>query len=292
MTGAARSTTAKQAVDPLGSLVHLDGVAAAVDASRAAVDRLRWHRVMRRSGGLVTGESLLRGAVAAAALETGADLSPTADQHLLTIEALESGPDPREAPHAAAVRGAGRAYGDLATLRHTWTHSPLQGLARLHLLAARGLVGDDRLGRPRGTGDLVREGPFDAMLGRAPGPLEVHERLDALVTVLAVTRAPALVVAAVVHGEIATLRPFAWGNQIVALAAHRLVLVERGLDPRSQAVVEVGHLEVRGAAGYAEALTAYASGRPDGVAAWVRHCGSAVEAGAAEGMAICEALSR
>ncbi len=291
MTGA-RSATAHQAVDPLASLVDLDGVMAAVHSARAAVDRLRGHRAMRRSGELVTRESLLRGAVAAAALETGSDLSPTADQGLLTTGGPGFSTDAPDRPIAAAVRGAGRAYGDLATLRHTWTHSPLQVLARLHLLTARELVGDDQLGRPRGLGDVAREGPYDAMLGPAPGPLEVHERMDALVAVLGVTRAPALVVAAVVHGEIATLRPFGCGNRVVALAAQRLVLVERGLDPRSQAVVEVGHLENGGVAGYGAALAAYASGCPAGLGAWVRHCGAAVQAGATDGIAICEALSR
>lgn len=288
----ARSTTGSQAVDPLASLVHIDGVAAAVAASRTAVDRLREHRVMRRRGEVVSRESLLRGAVAAAALETGADLSPTADQDLLTTEEPDPAGGAPSTTHAQAVRGAGRAYGDLATLRHTWTHSPLQVLARLHLLTARELVDNERLGRPRVAGDLVREGPYDAMLGAAPGPLEVHDRLDALVSVLAATRAPALVVAAVVHGEIATLRPFVWGNQVVALAAQRLVLVELGLDPRSQAVVEVGHLDAGEATSYGEALAAYGTGGPDGVAAWVRHCGAAVRAGATEGIAICEALGR
>lgn len=247
---------------------------------------------MRRRSEVVSRESLLRGAVAAAALETGADLSPTADQDLLTTEAAGPAADLRDAAQATAVRGAGRAYGDLATLRQTWTRSPLQVLARLHLLTARELVGDDQLGRPRGSGDVAREGPYDAMLGPAPGPLEVHERMDALIAVLAVTRAPALVVAAVVHGEIATLRPFVWGNQVVALAAQRLVLAELGLDPRSQAVVEVGHLDAGEATSYGEALAAYGTGRPDGVAVWVRHCGAAVQAGATEGIAICEALGR
>ncbi len=253
--------------DSLAPLADLGGVPEAVARARTAVDRMRAHPAMRRRGEIVSSESLRRGAAAAASLETGGTTTAT-------------------------QRGAGRAYGQLGTLRQTWTHSPLQVLARLHLLAARGLVGDDRLGRPRVAGDLVREGPYDAMLGAAPGPIEVHDRLDALVTVLAVTRAPALVVAAVVHGEIATLRPFVWGNQVVALAAQRLVLVELGLDPRSQAVVEVGHLDAGEATSYGEALAAYGTGRPDGVAVWVRHCGAAVQAGATEGIAICEALGR
>lgn len=251
--------------DSLAPLADLGGVPEAVARARTAVDRMRAHPAMRRRGEIVSSESLRRGAAAAASLETGGTTTAT-------------------------QRGAGRAYGQLGTLRQTWTHSPLQVLARLHMLAARGQVKEDWLGRPRGFADLVHEGPDGTMLGVAAGPLEVHERLDGLVGVLASTRAPALVVAAVVHGEIATLRPFGWGNRVVALAAQRLVLVERGLDPLSQAVVEVGHRTSGGASGYYEALGAYASGRPAGVAAWVRHCGAAVEDGAAEGIAICEAL--
>ena len=38
------------------------------------------------------------------------------------------------------------------------------------------------------------------------------------------TKAPALVVGAIVHGELLTLRPFGWGDGIVARAAQRLAL--------------------------------------------------------------------
>ncbi|MFD0888494.1 oxidoreductase, partial [Streptosporangium algeriense] len=104
------------------------------------------------------------------------------------------------------------------------------------------------------------------------------------------TSAPALVLAAVVHAELAVLRPFGSADGVIARAAERLTLVEYGLDPKSLAVVEVGHLELGDA--YPQGLRAYLSGTPDGVAAWVRHCADAVVLGVRETTAICEAMQR
>lgn len=116
-------------------------------------------------------------------------------------------------------------------------------------------------------------------------------RLDAVADlVVAPTSAPAIVVAAVVHGELLAMRPFALGSGMVARAAARLTLVERGLDPRSLAVPEVGHAASRSA--YAEAAHGYALGGSRGVAEWLVHCAYALAAGAGEGLAICEALRR
>jgi hypothetical protein len=56
-------------------------------------------------------------------------------------------------------------------------------------------------------------------------------------------------------------------------------------------VPEVGFAEL-GRAAYEAALTGYASGGPDGVAAWLVHCCRATEHGALEGLAICESLLR
>jgi hypothetical protein len=55
-------------------------------------------------------------------------------------------------------------------------------------------------------------------------------------------------------------------------------------------VPEVGHLER--AADYRSALDGYRSGEPNGVAHWLTHCATAVELGAQEGLAICEAVLR
>jgi hypothetical protein len=139
------------------------------------------------------------------------------------------------------------------------------------VLAAADLVGDELLGRP----------------SAADG---VAQRLDALAGVLAVTKAPAVVVAAVVHGELLSLDAFPPVSGVVARVAVRLTLIERGLDPKSLVVVEAGHRELRD--DYAAALDAYRGGTPAGVALWVRHCADAVVAGALEATAICEAIAR
>ncbi|MGH3739513.1 MAG: hypothetical protein ACRDT6_28535, partial [Micromonosporaceae bacterium] len=118
--------------------------------------------------------------------------------------------------------------------------------------------------------------------GRLPaGAPDLTARLDALAKLVAgATSAPALLVAAVVHGELLAVRPFATANGVVARGAARLTLVERGLDPRALIVPEVGHLarqpEYVGAAG------AYATGTPDGVRSWLRHYATAATLGAAE----------
>lgn len=97
--------------------------------------------------------------------------------------------------------------------------------------------------------------------------------------------------AAVVHGELLALRPFTSHNGLVARAAERIVLVGSGLDPKSVCAAEVGHAEL-GRAAYLAALDGYVSGTPEGMAAWIAHCGRAVELGARESTAVCEALQR
>jgi hypothetical protein len=161
--------------------------------------------------------------------------------------------------------GAWRVTAQLAALGPTWERAPGQVLARLHALAAADLVDADALGRPD-----------PAVVGGA-------DRLAALVDLLSTpTRAPALVVAAVVHAEILTVAPFAAMDGVVARAAARLVTTARSLDPTGAAVVEEGHLEM-GVAAYQVAADAYGGGTADGVAQWVVHCAQAVALGARAG---------
>jgi hypothetical protein len=70
----------------------------------------------------------------------------------------------------------------------------------------------------------------------------------------------------------------------------RLVLVDRGLDPKAVSAPEVGHAELHHE--YGEALRAYVGGGEDGVATWLVHCARAVALGAREGLAVCEAIKR
>jgi hypothetical protein len=103
--------------------------------------------------------------------------------------------------------------------------------------------------------------------------------------------APAVVVAAVVHAELATVGAFAVGAGVVGRAAGRLTMIGRGLDPTAVSVPEVGHVEL-GREAYETALAGYRGGEPDDIARWVVHCADAVVLGAREGVAVCESIQR
>ena len=273
--------------DPLAALLDLPGVPEAVAGARSSVDTLLGHRMLRRRSAEVTAESALRGSRASAQLEgAGIELERLRGQLLaggtVTLPSKED-------RGARIVEGAVRLHADLGSVLPSWRSSPRQALARLHVLAAGDLVDDpDALGRPRAPG-LAYDDPLE--LGPAPDPLEVSARLDGLFRILlAPTSAPAVVVAAVVHGELLALRAFGSADGLVARAAARLVLVDRGLDPKAVSAPEVGHVELHH--DYAESARGYISGGPPGVARWVAHCAQAVGLGAREGLAVCEALLR
>ena len=81
---------------------------------------------------------------------------------------------------------------------------------------------------------------------------------------------PVLLRAAVVHGELLALRPFAGPNGVVARAAARLTLIAGGLDPRGLIALDLGHREREPE--YVGAANAFSTGTPDGVRSWLRHC--------------------
>ncbi|WP_228471455.1 Fic family protein, partial [Streptomyces alkaliphilus] len=153
-------------------------------------------------------------------------------------------------------------------------------------------AGADRIGRPRLSGEPVADGERDAGDLPLPDAGEASTRLAALRDLItAGSSAPVLVQAAVVHGELLALRPFGSRNGIVARAACRIVLTGGGLDPGAVAPAEVGFAE-QGPDAHHAALAEYASGTAEGVARWIAHCGRAVELGARESVAVCEALQR
>jgi hypothetical protein len=270
------STSGAQ-TDPLVALGELPRVAESVAAVRKAVDRVYGHRVMRRRSNEVTSEAALRGARGSAAL-AGADWA---------LEEVRRRSDFGVDDESRTVGAALRLGAEAGQLLSVWRQSPLRVLARLHLVAAAGR--DGAVGRPRLAGEPVDEPLIELPL---PGAEEVAARLDGLAgLVVAGGSAPALVTAAVVHGELLALRPFGSHNGLVARAAERIALVGSGLDPKGVCPAEVGHAE-QGRASYAAALAGYASGTPEGVAGWIAHCGRSVELGARESTAVCEALQR
>lgn len=263
--------------DPLAALGALPGVADSVDSVRKAVDRVYGHRIMRRRSNEVTAEAALRGARGSAAL-SGAEWA---------LEEVRRRTDFSGEGDARVMGAALRLTAEAGQLLSIWRQSPLRVLARLHLVAAADA--DEAAGRPRLAGEPVEESLIELEL---PGADEVAGRLEGLSQlIIAGGSAPALVTAAVVHGELAALRPFGSCNGLVARAAERIVLVGSGLDPKSICPAEAGHAEL-GRAAYVGALEAYVSGTPEGVAAWIAHCGKAVELGVRESTAVCEALQR
>ncbi|MET9594819.1 oxidoreductase [Streptomyces sp. NPDC006516] len=265
--------------DPLAALGALPGVGDAVDSVRKAVDRVYGHRVMRRRSNEVTAEAALRGARGSAAL-SGADWN---------LEEVRRRTDFSGDGEARTVGAALRLTAEAGQLLSIWRQSPLRVLARLHLVAAGGVTPDDAVGRPRLAGERVDEPLIEAPL---PSADEVSGRLEGLSRlIIDGSAAPALVMAAVVHGELLALRPFGSHNGLVARTAERVVLIGSGLDPKSICPAEVGHAE-QGRAAYVAAFEGYLSGSPEGMAAWIAHCGRSVELGVRESTAVCEALQR
>ena len=259
--------------DALAALAGLPGVAAAVDLARAACEELRWHEAFRRRWREVRAEAGLRAAAASAALD-GAPVGVEALRAWATGTAAPGAGT--EAVAAGALRAQAVVEAQLPALgsRDTGRGVPLpQVLARLHAAAAADVLPAHEIGRPRSgpPGDLRGLGP-------APAPEVAAARVTGVLHDAAATRAPALVVVAVVHAELLTARPFAAANGVVARAAARLVATRTGLDPTGTVLPEVVWQE--GPSAYLAAAARYATGDTDAVARWVVAYGEAVVLGA------------
>jgi Fic family protein len=269
--------------DHVVMLSVLPGVPEATDAARAACTELRWHQALRRRIPAAAAESRVRGARASAALD-GVEVDVAVVRDLMRgATAWPENPDPLE----AVLQGAVQATAETEHIRALVVTAPSQALARIHAAAAARLLPQSQVGRPRQAGQISRE---FTDLGPAPDEIVVRQRLSGIVELLlGASDAPAVVVAALVHAEIATVRPFVRGNGLVARAMERAVIQVSGLDPTGVAVTEVGH-GAGGGAAYLGALAAYGSGSPQGVALWIRHCAQAIVAGVDEGRRIADAV--
>lgn len=245
-------------LDPLAALAADADVAAALAAARGEVDALLWRRDIRSAAAEVAAASADRGARDSAAID-GADLA-VADS----------------SPMGRVLEAAQRLNAEIPGQVEVFATSPLQVLAHLHAVVAHGFLSADELGRPR-SGD-VADDPLH--VGPLPAAAQAADRLAGLARALTrPTAAPALVVAAIAHAELATARPFAWGSGLLARASVRLVLASRGVDPSLFSIPEHGMLEL-GRPAYVSALRAYASGTPEGVSAFMVWQATAIASGA------------
>ncbi|HEY3872873.1 MAG TPA: hypothetical protein VGM10_31240 [Actinocrinis sp.] len=311
--------------DPLAALADLPGVPAAIAEARSAVDRLRGHRVLRSRSAEVTAESALRGSRASAALAgadwpleelrrrtdfgNGADAAPVRGALRISAELSSLLPVFRQAPAQALTRlhmlaaagavpadriGRPRMPGEPAEAEPGWATGAPSKPETTDSGPADGSAGaaasqpSERLEAPADSG-----APSIALTPLSPVPAEAAaQRLGALTGILAAPgSAPALVVAAVSLGESLCACPFGWGDGLVGRAVFRLALAARGLDPQSLAVPEAGMVEL-GPQARQEALTGYASGTAAGLSGWIAFCARALELGALESTAVCEALMR
>lgn len=279
----------RPASDPLAPLLALPGVQEAVTAAQSAADAVQWHRALRRRADQVLRELALEEAVATASLwdaarstaddggAGGADggrqgqLDPGADG-LLDADGVRARLRTGE-PLPPRVQAAFRVGEEVATAAGSgpgWAVAPRQVLGRLHLAAAAGSLPDEQLGRPRQDAEVV-------------------SRLDLLLETAAASAAPAVVVAAVVQGELLALDAFPGDGGLVARAASAVVLRARGADPRGVVPLSTGHLDL-GAAAYSAALAAFITGTAEGVAQWLRYFANVVVIASRRGDEIASAV--
>jgi hypothetical protein len=241
----------------LAPLTTLPGVAEAGEEAREALGRAHRHRANLRGWPKSAAEASLRAARASSVLDGG----PLQFANV----------DDRDPVLAGALRVAEALEGGEGALVGVWRRAPLQAIARLHALAAADLADGDTLGRPR----------RDEGVGRR------LELLADLVT--GGTRVPAPVLAAVAHGELLTLAPFGTADGVVARAVSRLITIASGLDPHGLGVPEVHWMRRSG--DYRAAARGFASGTPDGLAAWLVLSSEALHAGAREALSIAQGAS-
>jgi hypothetical protein len=212
-------------------------VAAALESARSRVDALLFDRRLR-----------------AVPPDRIADVRRQAG--LASSELEGAGGEIDDSPMGRLVSSCVAVVDECAALAPRAALAPAQAVARLHVVATAwaDLPEDDR-GRPRT--DNEADDPLH--LGSVPSAGVAREALSIALTAMQRTDAPALLLAAVSHGQIALGRPFRVGSLPVARGVARIVLSSRGLDPDGLIPVEVGFVAV-GRRTYADALRSLRDG--------------------------------
>jgi hypothetical protein len=243
--------------DPLGDLPLNEGSAALLAATRDEIDAVLWDRGIRAKAADVAAASVMRGARDSAAID-GADSAVVDDS-----------------PMGRILGNAQVLTARVPALVDTWATAPLQVLAELHAIASQGFSSDEERGRPR-SGDEVRD-PLN--IGMLPPASVISPRMAGLATVITTSSSPALLIAAIVHGELSALRPFEVGSGLVARAGVRLVMASKGIDPSMFTIPEHGMFEL-GRPAYVTAIREYSAGTPEGINSYLSWFATALALGA------------
>lgn len=245
--------------DYLQQLAEVPAIAEICHTSRKHIDDVQWNREIRKQDDSFTTYIRRMSGYATAALD-GAVMAD----------------DPMREPDASAmgdVANQGLSITAAADLEATtFMHSPMQVWARLHSIIDQ----SEERGRPRTTD--ASQDPLH--LGPAV-PVEImQERLTQLAHIITSTKAPAVLVSAIAHAEIATLRPFTQGSYLVARASVRMILAGRHVDEKLLSSPEFGMYSL-GRSAYVAALRSYSTGTVEGVTELVQWHAQALEAGVA-----------
>ena len=244
-------------VDPLSNLLKIPGVTSECETTLKAIDELMWNRTVRRHK-----DSLIPYTRRIAGFATAA------------LDGAQMPKDPTMEPEVSPM-GSLSDQGLLVTAeadlqRLAFRTEPLKVLARLHTFVST----DDDRGRPRTTNDV--NDPL--RLGNVPPHEVLQERMSQLVDLVIESKASSILVAAIAHAELATLRPFTQGSYLIARASTRLILAARDVDNDGLVMSEYGAF-LLGRPAYVKALTGYISGTREGVSAWVTWQGEAIRRG-------------
>ncbi len=254
-------------VTDLAAAAELPGVAQAAANARTRVDELLFDRALRPKAVELAADVALGNAHASTAMD-GVEIPITA---WLSGDALD------DSAMGRVAAGVWRLETKLRDLVPVWSTAPLQALAQMHTLVASDVATPDELGRPRSTDDAEDPLRLRSLVpaDEVPPALAVLARM----TQINSAKVPAVVEAAVVHGELLRLRPFRLGSGPVARGAGRLVMSQRGLDPDLLLMNDAATFSI-GRPGYVDAARGYISGEPDGVARWLRFVAESVAVGA------------
>ena len=233
-------------MDPLSNLLKIESINNSITLALKSIDELNWNRSVRNNKDLIPLTRRISG-YASASLE-GANM-PT---------------DPRQEPDESPMgKLSNAALGITAEVDFqlaTFLKTPLQTWARLHSFVEDG----ELRGRPRTNNEVV-----DPLHLGSPLPHELIEsRMNNLVELITTSSAPAVLVAAIAHAELATIAPFNKGSQLIARATTRIILQSRNVDQLKLVMPEYGFYKL-GRNSYAKALIAYQAGSIEGVSKWV-----------------------
>ena len=249
--------SSQSTADPLSNLLSIPGVSSDCESTLKAIDELMWNRAIRRYKDALIPYTRRIAGFATAALD-GAQMpkDPTMEPEVSPMGSLSD--------QGLLVT----AEADLQRL--AFKTEPLKVLARLHTFVST----DEDRGRPR----TVNEVNDPLRLGSLPPHEVLQDRMSQLVDLVIESKAPSILVAAIAHGELATLRPFTQGSYLVARASTRLILAARDVDNDGLVMSEYGAF-LLGRPAYVKALTGYMSGTREGVGAWVTWQGEAIKRG-------------